>query len=371
MTRPSAPEAVIDMFAGPGGWDLAARQLGLPDPAGFELDPSACRTRAAAGLVTVRADVAAFPVRQLRGRVRAVVGSPVCITFSEAGSRAGLMVTDMLAGGIRDQFAGCDTRPGRRADMAGLLDEAGFAARHANSGTRPGRIRAAAASAALVLEPARWIAAAHPEWIALEQVPSVLPLWRVYAEELRRAGYETWCGVLNAADFGVPQARRRAILIASRVRRVSCPPPTHYDPRSGTALFGEPWMTMAAAIGFGAKAVPAPSVTAGGTGSGGAEIFGNRSRQMLARHRDSGNWVKRAEGDPESVRVTVREAAALQSFPPGWPWRGTKTRQSEQVGNAWCPLAAVHVLGMAAGIEPAGAARRLRKAVYGSGRAAA
>ncbi len=54
----------------------------------------------------------------------------------------------------------------------------------------------------------------------------------------------------------------------------------------------------------------------------------------------------------DSVRITVQEAAVLQTFPPDYPWQGTKTKQFEQVGNAWCPLAAIHVLGMAAGIEP-------------------
>ena len=86
----------------------------------------------------------------------------------------------------------------------------------------------------------------------------MLPLWQVYAAELRKMGYSAWCGKLNSADYGVPQTRERAILIASRVRRVSCPPPTHYDPRKGDQLFGERWVSMAAALGWGATARPGP-----------------------------------------------------------------------------------------------------------------
>lgn len=44
------------MFAGPGGWDVALRDLGL-EALGIEWDDAACATREAAGLRTVQADV--------------------------------------------------------------------------------------------------------------------------------------------------------------------------------------------------------------------------------------------------------------------------------------------------------------------------
>ena len=82
----------------------------------------------------------------------------------------------------------------------------------------------------------------------MEQVPAVLPLWRALAHVLERHGYSTWCGVLCAADYGVPQTRRRAILMASRVSAVSPPVPTHAE-RPG--MFGEaPWVSMAVALGW-------------------------------------------------------------------------------------------------------------------------
>ncbi|MFF4346759.1 DNA cytosine methyltransferase [Streptomyces sp. NPDC001530] len=305
---------------------------------GLELDAAACRTRAGAGHKTIRCDVTQYPTWVFKGRTSGKIDSPPCPGFGKSGKKLGLQDLPLVHQAIEDLSRGKDTRA---AIGAACRDERSI----------------------LTAEPMRWHYDLQPEWICMEQVPSVLVVWQQYAEVLERWGYSAVTGVLDAADYGLGQTRKRAVLIASKGRDVQLPAPTH------GGLGQPPHVAMADVIGWGYTQRPAPSVTGGGTYTGGAEPFGNGTRQAMANTigavdedgrplwRDR-NVPLRQPTDREraagkkprpNLRPTVAECAALQGFQPGLVFHGNAGERHLQVGNAVPPPLAVAVLG-AAGI---------------------
>ncbi|MFJ4876566.1 DNA cytosine methyltransferase [Streptomyces sp. NPDC088745] len=283
---------ILDLFAGPGGWSCALAALGIRD-VGLEWDPWACKTRAAAGQLTVRTDVAMYPTHPFVGRVTGLIASPPCQAWSMAGKRLGLLDQPLVHQAVADLAAGRDTR---EKLLASCRDPRSL----------------------LAAEPMRYLHALHaeggPQWVAMEEVPDVLPLWKQYASILRSWGFSVWTGILNAADYGVPQTRRRAILLASRTRTAAPPPPTHAKVAEPVSLFGPGrarWVSMAEALGWGATDRPTPTVCAGGGPGGGPEPFPSGARKTLTDARDRGTWQSR----PETVVLQSRREGA------GWAAR--------------------------------------------------
>lgn len=368
----------IDLCAG-SGWAVACRELGITE-FGNEIMVEAIATRAAMGAYTDPTSIADLRDDYCaQGDIQ--IAGPPCQTFSPAGNGAGRRALPRVLEGVATVAAG------RRFTLEPGEDE----------------------RTALVLDPLRLALGGRPRFIVWEQVPPVLPVWEACAEVLRSVGYSVWTGILNSEQYGVPQTRRRAFLIARRDGVQAAPPtPTHsrYHNRDPKRLdVGVlPWVSMAEALGWmdsssmtsGQQWVekgvvvrqerpgtsPAPTVTGNtkawhmrsnyGTG-GDPAARGERSMGQPApavtSKIDRNKWVYRSSTMPNATvrsgsepaptvafgndansvhlagrRVTVAEAAALQTFPPGHPFQGSKGKQYLQIGNAVPPLLGVAVL---------------------------
>jgi len=241
----------------------------------------------------------------------------------------------------------------------------------------------------------RALEAIEPRAFVMENVPELLRSAE-YAEFRRRAeelGFAVEAEVLNAADFGVPQRRRRAIVIGTRAAPPPWPEPTHADPVADSLPnpVGDagptPWVTFREAVeGLPLqpdgrrwhrarnprpesvrryKAVPRDggdrfamqrNLDRAGLGhlvprcwrekpTGTTDVFGRLwwDRPALTIRTEFYKPEKGRYLHPSAHRpITVREAARLMSFPDDFvlPEEQAMSSIARQVGNAVPPLLA-------------------------------
>lgn len=218
----------------------------------------------------------------------------------------------------------------------------------------------------LVFDYIRLINELKPDAFVFENVPGLLTLnkgedWeRLYNHFQVETGYDIYTDILNAADYGVPQIRKRVFVVGFRQStEFKFPQPLYRDSSSLDLLSQHlpEWIRAKFAL-ENVDGLPNHDI----------RIHGDRVRSRYEKippgGRDKVDHTDRIDPEKPSGTVlvgskagggrphihpylhrhiTVREAARLQSFPDWYKFLGTSTAQYRQVGNAVPPLLALAV----------------------------
>lgn len=311
----------IDVFSGAGGLSLGLAQAGFVVHAAVECDKDACETYASAHWDTdvQDTDIHESNFRQYRG-IDLVAGGPPCQPFSSGGKRLG------------------------NADDRDLM---------------PSFIQ--------VIEEVR------PRAFLMENVPGLGTAERAcyfaaVLSALRELQYTVSSAVLNAADYGVPQKRRRLFVVGllNADTPYKFPAPSHGphgrrphvnagDVLDPNLCLGEP---NPSTVVYAKRPDLRPSPYDGHLFNGGgrpidlsapchtilASAGGNKTHFLDTQaevpryhlHLRSGG-APRQGTLPGSRRLTVAESALVQTFPKSMKFAGSRSSQYTQVGNAVPP----------------------------------
>ena len=350
MTTAVECPTAIDLFCGAGGLSLGTRQAGF---------------RIGAGVDVCKAATTTFSVNNphafvLNKDIREVTGK-------ELLCGAGTERVSLLMGCAPCQGFSSLTQKSKRADPRNLL----------------------------LLEMSRLIEEIQPEVLMMENVPGLITrgesVFSSFLSHLCSSGYEPQVRVVQMADYGVPQYRRRLVLLAGKGFVIPFPTATHARlPEAGSGL--DKWVSVRQAI----RHMTAPigfrdAVKRGGPQSVGWHVVRDLQAQTKARlraARQGRTWLElgeslrphchrhgyegftntygRIEWDKISPTITagcttpakgrfghparrryalsVREAALLQSFPQDYVFSTDQMdKVCELVGNSVPPLFAFAV----------------------------
>lgn len=331
----------ISLFTGAGGLDLGFEAAGFETAVALEIDARCVATlRANRPWPVIDRDILSVSTSEMlaagglrSGEADVLIGGPPCQPFSKSG---------FWASGEARRLD--DPRAGTLGAYMRVLEEA-----------RP---------RAFLLE--------NVEGLGFRGKDEGLQL---ITSELRRinaahgARYTASIAVLNAADHGVPQLRRRLFVIGARDgARFDFPKPSHADPALADGGDNRPpyrtaWDALhdlreddAPLVAKGKWARLLPSIPEGQnylwhTDRGGGEpLFGWRRRYwsfLLKLAKSQPAWTLQAQPGPAtgpfhwtSRRLSMREMARLQTFPDSFFVTGTLADAQRQLGNAVPPLLA-------------------------------
>ncbi len=337
----------VDLFCGAGGLSLGIRQAGFRIISAVDVDPDSCESyrKNHVDVRLLEKDIRSIKRRDILGnrykRVSVLAGCPPCQGFTR----------------LNETSDRSDPRNG------------------------------------LVLEYMRLVRELEPDVIFFENVPGLLKNGIWYFNRLKGAlieeGYDLDSKVLQLADYGVPQKRRRLIVLGGRGFKLTFPEETH-APKWKLEEFPsrKPWRTVRRALKVGKKLGRAQSLGTlrerGEEPSDYWHVSRKLSKELVGRLRAtprSGgsredlprdyelechsnfngfhdvygrlDWAKPSVtitggctnlskgrfGHPELLRaLTPREAALLQGFPKAYKFVGSGMESvCQQIGNALPP----------------------------------
>jgi DNA (cytosine-5)-methyltransferase 1 len=348
----------IGLFAGAFGLDLGLEQAGFQTVSVVEVDPDAAKTIAINRPIlqesAVPRDIQEVNTQTILdeggrllklgrplnpGEVDVVTGGPPCQPFSTAGKRGS--VGDPRGSLFMDFIRIVETVQPRffiMENVRGLL------------------------SAPLKHRPHNQRGSGYPPLEPDEMTGAAL---QVVLAQMKRIGYNVVYGLLNAADYGVPQVRERVIFIGSRdYQSVSLPLQTYSETGSG----GRPlWRSLK--VGLAGLVDPEPEylpysenrlkylrllkpgqnwkylpdelkqeAMGGAFKSGGGKVgFYRRLSWDKPSPTVTTSPHQKATDlcHPDQLRpLSVREYARIQTFPDDWIFCGSTASKYRQIGNA-------------------------------------
>jgi DNA (cytosine-5)-methyltransferase 1 len=318
-STPSSSGSAVSLFSGIGGLDYAAQVVGLDVLAATDRDGRALATlHQALGTPTIGLDLESADSEELlnalpkQSDVQVVIGGPPCTAFSHAG---------FWLEGKRNGDDPAAVLLERYMDIVRLL---------------------------------------KPEAFVMENVPGLAfktheRFFRRLLNRARRAGFKVSWSVLNASDYGVPQARRRLFVVGVRGRTpFKFPEPTAARRSTGWALddlAGRRDLSEPDEIPRGRWLDLLPKVPPGGNYLHFTERYGCDPPVFKNRGR---YWSFLLKLDPQQAsptlpaqRVTfngpfhwenrhlrLREMARLQSLPDWMPLDSNLANARRHIGNA-------------------------------------
>ncbi|ARN76865.1 DNA (cytosine-5-)-methyltransferase [Nonlabens spongiae] len=287
-------KTVLDLFAGCGGLSLGFEANGFKT-IGYEMDENATKTYNKNLLGKCFQQKLATDTEYPKADI--VIGGPPCQPFSVGGKQLGLK----------------DSRDGFPIFLSAIQQ-------------------------------------IDPEVLLFENVRGMLYKNKWYLkeviDELENLGYFINYALLNAKDYEVPQNRERVIVLGTK-KRNRLPKKINRKVTAGEAL-GELAFQFNDNSKFFTKSMDeyVAKYEKASKCINPRDLYLNRPARTLTCRNLAG-----ATGDMHRVRlkdgrrrrITVREAARLQSFPDWFTFVGTETNQFYQIGNAVAPYFAFHL----------------------------